>query len=187
MSDVKASRRLVTSFRGFFFVCWCLWINCSGATERKLAELRPAGNTPAKALALKTLDGELHDLAGMKGGVVLVNFWATWCEPCRDEMPSLQRLREKFAARGLEVLAVNLDEPASRVRGFLDKVPLKFVVLLDPGKEAAKAWNARILPASYVVGRDGRLHYVAVGEVDWDDPGVVKRIEALLAPMVKKR
>ena len=99
----------------------------------------------------------------------------------------LQRLRETFSAQGLEVWAVNLDEPESRVRDFLEKVPLKFTLLLDPGKEAAKAWNARILPASYVIGRDGRVQLSALGEIDWNDAAVVKRIEGLLAPVAKKR
>ena len=184
---VKLPRWPITGFRGFFFVCYLLFAVTSHAAERKLAELKPAGQTPAKALALKTLDGDTHDLARMKGKVVIVNFWATWCEPCRDEMPSLQRLRDTFSAQGLEVWAVNLDEPESRVRGFLEKVPLKFTLLLDPGKEAAKAWSARILPASYVIGRDGRVHLSALGEIDWNDAAVVKRIEGLLAPVAKKR
>ena len=172
---------------GFFFASCLLFAVTAQAAERKLAELKPAGHTPAKALSLKALDGDRHDLARMKGKVVIVNFWATWCEPCRDEMPSLQRLRDTFSAQGLEVWAVNLDEPESRVRGFLEKVPLKFTLLLDPGKEAAKAWNARILPASYVIGRDGRVQLSALGEIDWNDAAVVKRIEGLLAPVAKKR
>ena len=155
---------------------FCLLIAGSGMA----AELKAANGATAKPLALKTLDGAVHDLAQYRGKVVLVNFWATWCEPCRDEMPSIARLKEKFAGQPFEVLAVNVDEPEARVRAFLEKTPLQLTVVLDPGKSVTKNWNARILPASYVIGRDGRVHFNAVGELNWGDDSVVKRIEALL-------
>lgn len=143
------------------------------------AELKPA-NAAAKPLALKTLDGTVHDLAKYRGQVVLVNFWATWCEPCRDEMPSLERLAEKFAGQPFVVLAVNVDEPEQRVRNFLEKIPLKFTVLLDPGKAVTKDWNARILPASFLIGRDGRVRYTVVGDLDWSAEANVKIVANLL-------
>jgi len=111
---------------------------------------------------------------------VLVNFWATWCEPCRDEMPSIQKLKEKFADQPFDVLAVNVDEPEARVRAFLEKTPLGLTVVLDPGKPVTKAWNARILPGSYLIGRDGRVRYTVVGEMDWSDARAVKAVEELL-------
>ncbi len=144
------------------------------------AELKPANGALALPLMLKTLDGTMHDLAKYRGKVVLVNFWATWCEPCRDEMPSIQKLKEKFVDQPFAVLAVNVDEPESRVRAFLEKTPLDLTVVLDPGKPVTKSWNARILPASYVIGRDGRVRYSVVGELDWSDPQVVKIIGEVL-------
>ena len=150
------------------------------AGAAQLAELKSADTAMAKPLVLKTLDGTVHDLAQYRGKVVLVNFWATWCEPCRDELPSMLRLKEKFDRQPFDVIAVNVDEPEARVRAFLEKTPLQFTVLLDPGKPVTKHWNARILPASYVIGRDGRVRYSAVGEIDWNDARVVKIIEDLL-------
>jgi thiol-disulfide isomerase/thioredoxin len=144
------------------------------------AELTPADGTVARPLALKTLSGEPHDLAAYRGKVVLVNFWASWCEPCRDEMPSIERLRERLAGEPFEVLAVNVDEPEARVRRFLEKMPLKFTVLLDPGKKVTKAWNARILPASFLIGRDGRVRYLAVGDLDWNEAKVVRTVVQML-------
>jgi thiol-disulfide isomerase/thioredoxin len=144
------------------------------------AELKPATGALAQPLVLKALDGTVQDLAKYRGKVVLVNFWATWCEPCRDEMPSIVRLKEKFAGQPFEVLAVNLDEPESRVRAFLEKTPLPLTVVLDPGKLVTKAWGVRILPASYVIGRDGRLRYTALGELDWSDARAVKIIDGML-------
>jgi len=97
-------------------------------------------------------------------------------------MPSIQRLKEKLAGRPFAVLAVNLDEPEARIRTFLSRMKVDFTVLLDPGRAAAKSWNARILPASYLVGPDGRIRYSVVGELDWGHERVVGRITELLPP-----
>lgn len=144
------------------------------------AELKPWTGGPAPVLELRGLDGAGHRLADYRGRVVLVNFWATWCEPCRDEMPSMQRLKEKLAGKPFAVLAVNLDEPESRIRQFLSRMKVDFTVLLDPGKKAARAWDARILPASFVIGVDGKIRYSLVGELDWDHERVVDRLSELL-------
>ena len=146
------------------------------------ADLKPWTGGPPPALDLKGLDGASHRLADYRGKVVLVNFWATWCGPCRDEMPSIQELKDKLAGKPFVVLAVNLDEPESRIRKFLSqmKVKLDFPVLLDPEREVARAWGARILPASYVIGADGKIRYSLVGELDWGHELVVSRIAELL-------
>jgi thiol-disulfide isomerase/thioredoxin len=142
--------------------------------------LKPWTGGATPALSLVDLAGREHRLADYKGKVVLVNFWATWCEPCREEMPSMKRLRASLAGRPFEVLAVNLGEPASRIRGFLEQVPLDFPVLLDRDSATAKAWRARVLPVSFVVGPDGAIRYSAIGELDWSDEKVSRAIAALL-------
>ena len=144
------------------------------------ADFKPWTGGALPAFVLKDLDGVEHRLADFRGKVVLVNFWATWCGPCVQEMPSLQRLKEKLAGRPFVVLAVNLDEPESRIRNFLAKVSVDFPILLDPEKKASRAWNARILPASYIVGADGKIRYSLVGELEWDDEQVVARLSELL-------
>ena len=153
-----------------------LWLG-SAATA---ADLKLWSGGPPPALALNDLDGRAHRLADYRGKVVLVNFWATWCGPCRDEMPSIQGLKDKLAGRPFAVLAVNLDEPESRIRKFLSQMKVDFTVLLDPERQVAKAWNARILPASFVIGPDGRIRYTLVGEINWDNEHVVARISELL-------
>jgi len=130
-------------------------------------ELRPWKGGATPPLAIPDLDGQQHRLQDYRGKVVLVNFWATWCEPCRDEMPSINRLRASLAGRPFVVLAVNLAEPESRIRRFQEKVPMEFAVLLDRDTRVAKTWQARILPASYLVGPDGRIRYSVRGEIDW--------------------
>jgi thiol-disulfide isomerase/thioredoxin len=145
------------------------------------AELKLWKGGPSPALALKDLEGRPHRLADYKGKVVLINFWATWCAPCRDEMPSIQRLKEKLGGGNFVVLAVNLDEPESRIRKFLSGMKVDFVILLDPERRVAKAWDARILPASFIVGADGRVRYTLVGEIEWDNEHMVARVSELLA------
>jgi len=113
---------------------------------------------------------------------VLVNVWATWCEPCREEMPSMKKLRASLAGKPFEVLAVNLGEPERRVKRFLDEVPLDFPVLLDRDSAAAKLWRARVLPVSFVVGPDGAIRYSVLGGIDWADEKVRSAILALMPP-----
>ena len=144
------------------------------------ADLKLWTGGPAPALALKDLDGRQHRLADYRGKVVLINFWATWCGPCRDEMPSIQELKVKLSGRPFVVLAVNLDEPESRIRKFLTQMKLDFPILLDPDRVVARGWNARILPATFIVGPDGRVRYSLVGEVDWANEHIVARISELL-------
>ena len=143
-------------------------------------ELKTWRGGPTPPLALQDLEGRAHRLEDYRGKVVLVNFWATWCDPCREEMPSIEKLRAALAGRPFEVLAVNLAEPASRIRAFVDKMPMAHPVLLDKDSLAAKAWGARILPASYLVGPDGRIRYYCRGELDWSRESVRELVGGLL-------
>jgi peroxiredoxin len=145
-------------------------------------EPRPWSGGATPPLALQDLDGRQHRLQDYRGKVVLVNFWATWCEPCREEMPSMNRLRSSLAGQPFAVLAVNLAEPESRIRRFMEKVPLEFTVLMDRDTGAAKTWQARLLPASFVVGPDGRVRYSVLGEVDWTGERVRALIQDMLPP-----
>lgn len=168
----------------FRLIAFCLLCFLSGASFTAVAgELKvwSGGRTPP--LKLREIDGRMHDLAAYRGQVVLVNFWATWCEPCRDEMPAIQRLKKKLAGKPFTVLAVNVDEPESRVRNFLAKMPLDFPVLADEGKVATKSWKVSVLPASYIIGRDGRIRYSLTGELAWDHDNVV----SLLAELMQSR
>jgi thiol-disulfide isomerase/thioredoxin len=135
-------------------------------------------STPA--LALKDLAGRPHALADYRGQVLLVNFWATWCEPCREEMPSFQRLRERLAGLPFTVLAVNFGESSQKAGEFARGLGLDFPVLLDPGQQAARAWRVRLLPTSYLVDAEGRVRYSVVGELDWATDAAVNAVRRLL-------
>jgi thiol-disulfide isomerase/thioredoxin len=126
--------------------------------------------TAAPVLELRDTAGKVHRLSDYRGKVVLVNFWATWCEPCREEMPSMQKLRQRMEAQAkgsFVVLAVNYAENEARIGEFLKQQPLDFAVLLDPFSEAWRAWKPGLLPASFLIGRDGRARYRVLGELDW--------------------
>ena len=143
-------------------------------------ELKPWTGGATPPLALQDLEGRVHRLADYRGQVVLINFWATWCGPCREEMPSLNKLRASLAGRPFVVLAVNLAEPEARIRRFMEEVPLDFMILLDRDTAVAKAWKARILPASFLLGPDGRIRYSVLGEIDWTGERAREAIAALL-------
>jgi cytochrome c biogenesis protein CcmG, thiol:disulfide interchange protein DsbE len=130
-------------------------------------------------LALRDLSGRTHTLADHRGTVLLINFWATWCEPCREEMPSMRTLRERLAGR-FEILAINYGEAPSRVREFLERERLDFVALLDPNQDAARAWRVRVLPGSFLVDAEGRVRYSVIGEVDWTSEAAVRTVRSLL-------
>jgi peroxiredoxin len=136
------------------------------------------GATPA--LELQDVDGKLHRLADYRGKVVLLNFWATWCAPCREEMPSMQSLRESFEGRPFAVLAVNVGEGERAARDFGEKMALRFPILLDRDMTATRAWSARVLPASYVIGPDGKVAYSYLGAIDWSSPQVKTALERLM-------
>jgi thiol-disulfide isomerase/thioredoxin len=130
---------------------------------------------------LKDVEGRPHSLAAYRGKVVLINFWATWCEPCRQEMPSIQSLRDKLAGKPFVVLAVNVDEPEARVRQFLVKTKLDLPVLMDPNKTVTREWGVKLLPVSFIIGTDGRVRYRLVGDLDWSSDTVVGVISQLMS------
>jgi thiol-disulfide isomerase/thioredoxin len=141
-----------------------LCVNCATA-----GELKPwtGGSTPG--LVLKDLRGTTHSLADYRGKVVLVNFWATWCEPCRDEMPSMQQLKRKLAGRPFEVLAINLAESENKINDFLQRFPLDFTIMLDRNSAARRDWKVKVLPTSFVIAPDGTIRYSVIGDLDWAD------------------
>lgn len=159
------------------FACIALLLLAGGASAQAL---QPWSGGPPPALQLKDLDGAIHRLQDYRGQVVLLNFWATWCGPCRAEMPSIERLRESMAGRPFAVLAVNVGESERLAREFAHKLPVSFTILLDRDTTVARAWGARILPATYVIGPDGRIRYRYFGELNWSSAAVRTRIEALM-------
>jgi thiol-disulfide isomerase/thioredoxin len=143
-------------------------------------DLKPWPGGPTPPLSLRDLAGQPVNLADFKGKVVLVNFWATWCAPCIEEMPSMQRLQQKLALAGFEVLAVNYLEGEGRINDFLKKRPLKLTILRDHDGSVRGGWDVRVFPTSFIIGADQRIRYKVTGEVDWSSPTVESQIRELL-------
>ena len=134
----------------------------------------------APPLRLEDTAGAIHRLAGYRGKVVLVNFWATWCEPCLSELPTIERLRAALAAPDLIVLAVHMGGSARTVRDTGEKLGLRFPLLIDRDSAVTRAWGVDLLPASFLVDRRGAIVFRHFGELDWDAKAQRRRVEALL-------
>jgi thiol-disulfide isomerase/thioredoxin len=144
------------------------------------SDLKPWTDGPTPQLSLRDLAGQPVNLADFKGKVVLVNFWATWCAPCIEEMPAMQRLRDKLSLAGFEVLAVNYQESQSRIIDFLKKRPLKLTILRDHDGSVRTGWGVRVFPTSFVIDTEQRIRYTVIGEVDWSSSKVESQIRELL-------
>ena len=135
--------------------------------------------TAAPDFALKDYAGRDVKLSDLKGSVVLVNFWATWCGTCTVEMPSMERLAEKMHGKPFRLLAVSVDDDWPTVRKFFAKgTPLE--VLLDTARDVPKRWGTDKFPESFLIDRDGTIRYYVVSNRDWDTGDVAACIEGLL-------
>ncbi len=132
----------------------------------------------APELSLPDVDGKPVKLSELRGQVVVVNFWATWCPPCLKELPSLGRLQKLFKPEQLRVLAVNIGEDEETVFGFLPNPP--FTILLDQRSTSLRTWQVKGLPSTFVVDREGRIVLRAVGGREFDDAATVARLRELL-------
>lgn len=139
----------------------------------------PAGK-PAPALALTDLDGKPWSLAALKGRPVVLNFWASWCEPCRAEMPSLELLQTRHEKAGLVVLSVNYQEPLPTIRRFLETLPFSLPILLDRDGDAASAWTPRVFPTTVLIDRSGMPRSSVIGELDWMGDAARAMLEPLM-------
>ncbi len=153
------------------------------------ADLPPLAHTltmqapkPAPALKLKDIEGKSHDLAKLRGKVVLINFWATWCPPCRREMPSMERLAQRFKGQPFVVLAVDVGEDPDTIETFTSQLDttLTFPILLDTRSHAMRAWPVAGLPTTFLVDKKGRIVASAIGGREFDHPEMVKAVGELI-------
>lgn len=139
-------------------------------------------NDPAPDFSLKSLDGKTVKLSDLRGKVVLVHFWATWCPACIEEMPTLQALSNKFTGTNLTILAISVDEGgADIVSSFMHRNKLSLTTLLDSNQSVTSRYGTFKFPETYVIDRTGVVRYKAIGAYDWTQPDNVRALNSLLA------
>ena len=137
------------------------------------------GNPLPQAIDLQDAHGVRFKLADYRNKVTVVNFWASWCPPCVQEIPSLNRLREKMQGHKFELISINYAEGPEKIRAFLQQVNVEFPVLIDPNGKVSQQWNVIGFPSTFVIGPDGKIHYGVNAAIHWDAPEVVNALKAL--------
>lgn len=133
----------------------------------------------APAFALRAEDGTTHRLADYRGKVVVVNFWATWCPPCRYEMPSMERAYQKIKRDDIVLLAINVGESEDEIFEFTGRYPVTFPLLLDRDGAVISRYRVIGLPTTFVIDPRGRVTHRAVGGREWDDPALLAELRRL--------
>ena len=141
-----------------------------------------AGDTgsPAPAFTLPALSGQESALSQFKGQVVMVNFWATWCGPCQQEMPLLDQMYKKYKPAGFTLIGVNVDKDSPPVKELMARKPVSFPVLLDPANQVSKAYHVDEMPSSVLIDRKGQIRYVHRGYRPGDENEYQDRIRQLI-------
>ena len=170
-----------------FLLCSCPAKAQNNSAGDSLAKAFTAANlrlfsekvTP-RDFSLPTPEGKTISLSDLKGKVVFLNFWATWCGPCRAEMPSMETLFRQYREKGLEILAVNCGEGQADVQNFMNSNDLSFTAVLDQNGKVSGPLGIRAIPTTYLLDREGKILSMVVGSIDWDTPGIRAALEILL-------
>ena len=147
------------------------------AVDEKLKAYR--GTVQPLSFSLQDVNGQRVSRSHFKGKVTIINFWASWCHPCVEEIPSLNRLRKKLQGEKFELISINYAESPQRVRQFMQQVAVNYPVLIDPAGKVAGQWQVVAFPSTFVIGPDGRIRYGVNAAIHWDDPAVIKLIRRL--------
>jgi len=161
-------------------VLWLLVIPLAGRTADLPPGVMRIAATPAPALRLDNLDGKPYDLADTHGHWRFVHFWASWCAPCRREMPSIQQLVTLLGDTDIEIIVVNTAESEDEAFSFLAAVAPDLVPLMDKDGLVTEAWQPRGLPATYLVDPQGRIQYQALGGRAWERPAYLAFLHGLV-------
>ncbi len=138
---------------------------------------------PAAEFNLKSRDGAMVSLGGLKGQVVLINFWATWCGPCRKEMPLLEQIQKKYAPLGFTMVGINVEEDTRLMDTFLKDVPVSFPVLLDPANGVSKLYNVSAMPSTVIVDRKGNVRFIHQGY----KPGDESKYQDMIRQLIREK
>lgn len=168
---------LVRSIIAFLFVCLTL----AGMAPMQMAMAAlPTVGARAPDFSLRGSTGRNMRLSELRGEVVLINFWATWCGPCRQEMPQLNQLYAQYRAAGFTLLGVNIDDKRDNAEAMLKKLGVRFPTLFDSDKRVARLYDVDTMPATLLIDRDGRIRYVHRGYRDGYERKYQEQIRELL-------
>jgi thiol-disulfide isomerase/thioredoxin len=138
---------------------------------------------PAADFSLRSRSGAAVSLGALKGQVVLINFWATWCGPCRKEMPLLEQIQKKYAPLGFTMLGVNVEEDTRQMEAFLKDVPVTFPILLDPANGVSKLYDVSAMPSTVIVDRKGNVRFIHQGY----KPGDEGKYQDMIRQLVREK
>ena len=170
-----ASRVLV------FLACAALPAGAEQDPARALDLIKPNRQQQAKDFNVAALEGGKLRLADLRGKVVFLNLWATWCPPCKEEMPAMERLWQRYKGQGLVVIALSMDSAGVKVvKPFIEQAKYTYRVALDPKMEIAQLYGARSVPSTFIIDRKGALRAIALGPRDWDGQASFAYFDALL-------
>lgn len=137
---------------------------------------------PAAEFRLMDLDEKIHSLSDYKGKPLIVNFWATWCPPCRAEMPSMERAWQLIESEGIAMIGINVGEDFDQVFGFTADIDVSFPLLLDMDGQVTHSWPIQGLPTTYILNPDGEMVYRMIGAREWDDEDLLDAVRDLRQP-----
>lgn len=150
------------------------------ATLVSLPAMAVAPQGPAPLFQLDSMNGAPVSLDDLKGQVVMINFWASWCGPCRQEMPLLEKLHAKYKPMGFTMLGVNVEPDSSLASGFLAKTPVTFPILFDTKSEVSKLYQVAGMPSTVIIDRKGNLRWVHKGYKPGDENAYLDQIRAMV-------
>ncbi|NNF97292.1 MAG: TlpA family protein disulfide reductase [Halobacteria archaeon] len=144
------------------------------------SKLKPyRGSIQPQPFALLDANGKTFEVKNFQGRVTLVNFWATWCPPCVEEIPSLNHLKQIMQGKAFQLISINYAESPQHIREFMHKVAVDFPVLVDPDCKLSAQWKVVAFPSTFVIGPDGKIHYGANAAIHWDEPKVIQKLKQL--------
>ncbi|WP_455221035.1 TlpA family protein disulfide reductase [Kaarinaea lacus] len=160
-----------------------LSLSCLALAEIKMPEgIIKLDGSKAPELILEDVDGNTYNITQSRGKWLIVHFWASWCGPCRREMPTVQRMTEQLADSPIDIMLVNTAETDDVVFNFLGVVAPELSTLMDRDGLVTERWQPRGLPASFFVGPEGTLEYIALGGRQWDKPEYLNFVKSLIKP-----
>ncbi len=179
MWPIKTQKSISPALRLFFAMMFAVVLYSAPVIAAPQLLQEVSGRPMAPDFSLPDLDGKKTSLSDFKGKIVIVNFWATWCPPCREEIPSMQRAWNILKDKDVMMLAVHIGGNEDKIWTFLNDFNVDFPVLIDARSKVSRKWRTRGLPTTYIVDPQGRKTLRAIGGREWDDPALIRHILSL--------